>query len=50
MRVRFWGTRGSIPVALTAAFMADRYHTLREIKRQVGPLRQAGVSETPTAA
>ncbi len=29
------------PVALTAAFMADRYHTLREIKRQVGPLRQA---------
>ena len=29
------------PVALTGAFMADRYHTLREIKRQVGPLRQA---------
>jgi hypothetical protein len=29
------------PVALTAAFMADRYHTLREVKRQVGPLRQA---------
>ncbi|MFT3866567.1 MAG: ATP-binding protein [Solirubrobacterales bacterium] len=28
------------PVALTAAFMADRYHTLREVKRQVGPLRQ----------
>jgi Histidine kinase-, DNA gyrase B-, and HSP90-like ATPase len=29
------------PVALTSAFMADRYHTLREVKRQVGPLRQA---------
>jgi hypothetical protein len=29
------------PVALTVAFMADRYHTLREVKRQVGPLRQA---------
>lgn len=29
------------PVSLTAAFMADRYHTLREVKRQVGPLRQA---------
>lgn len=28
------------PVALTAAFMADRYHTLREVRRQVGPLRQ----------
>lgn len=27
------------PVALTAAFMADRYHTLREIRRQVGALR-----------
>lgn len=29
------------PVALTAAFMADRYHTLREVKRQVGNLRTA---------
>jgi hypothetical protein len=28
------------PVALTAAFMADRYHTLREVKRSVGALRQ----------
>jgi hypothetical protein len=28
------------PVALTAAFMADRYHTLREVKRAVGALRQ----------
>ena len=27
------------PVALTAAFMADRYHTLREVKRQVGSVR-----------
>ncbi len=27
------------PVALTAAFMADRYHTLREIRRAVGSLR-----------
>jgi hypothetical protein len=28
------------PVALTAAFMADRYHTLREVKRAVGVFRQ----------
>jgi|tagenome__1003787_1003787.scaffolds.fasta_scaffold19301769_2 hypothetical protein len=28
------------PVALTAAFMADRYHTLREVKRQVGNMRR----------
>jgi hypothetical protein len=27
------------PTALTAAFMADRYHTLREVKRQAGALR-----------
>jgi len=27
------------PVALTAAFMADRYHLLREVKRQVGAFR-----------
>jgi hypothetical protein len=31
------------PAALTAAFMADRYHTLREVKRQAGSLR-SGVS------
>jgi hypothetical protein len=31
------------PVALTAAFMADRYHTLREVKRQIGSLRTASV-------
>jgi hypothetical protein len=31
------------PVALTAAFMADRYHTLREVRRAIGSLR-------PTAA
>lgn len=29
------------PVALTAAFMADRYHTLREVKRQVGGMRRS---------
>lgn len=29
------------PIALTAAFMADRFHTVREIKRALGPLRQA---------
>src|SRR5207245_4807954 len=28
------------PVALTAAFMADRYHTLAEVKRAAGVLRQ----------
>jgi hypothetical protein len=38
------------PVALTAAFMADRYHTMREVKRQVGPLRQASGAEASTAA
>lgn len=27
------------PVALTAAFMADRYHTMRETKRQIGGIR-----------
>jgi hypothetical protein len=34
------------PVALTAAFMADRYHTLYEVKRAIGSLRdqrRAGV-------
>jgi hypothetical protein len=29
------------PVALTVAFMADRYHTLREVKRQIGSARAA---------
>jgi histidine kinase/DNA gyrase B/HSP90-like ATPase len=33
------------PVALTAAFMADRYHTIREVKRQVGPMRRQATSE-----
>jgi hypothetical protein len=28
------------PVALTAVFMADRYHTVREVKRQIGPMRR----------
>jgi len=28
------------PVALTAAFMADRYHTLYEVKRAIGSLRE----------
>lgn len=32
------------PVSLTAAFMADRYHTLREVKRQVGSLRSTEAS------
>jgi hypothetical protein len=27
------------PVALTAAFMADRYHTLREVRRAAGSMR-----------
>lgn len=34
------------PVALTAAFMADRYHTLREVKRAVGAFRQPAVAGT----
>jgi hypothetical protein len=29
------------PVGLTAAFMADRYHTLREVKRAVGAVKVA---------
>lgn len=33
------------PVALTAAFMADRYHTLREVKRAVGILRPPASSK-----
>jgi hypothetical protein len=37
------------PVALTAAFMADRYHTLREVRRQIGPLRQRAVATVPEA-
>ena len=32
------------PVALTAAFMADRYHTLREVKRAVGAFRPASAT------
>lgn len=32
------------PVALTAAFMADRYHTMRETKRQIGAIRAATVA------
>jgi hypothetical protein len=32
------------PVALTAAFMADRYHTLREVKRAVGSMRQSAAT------
>lgn len=32
------------PTALTAAFMADRYHTLREVRRQVGSLRSGSGS------
>lgn len=34
------------PVALTAAFMADRYHTLREVKRQAGAIRAGSASAT----
>jgi hypothetical protein len=37
------------PVALTAAFMADRYHTLREVRRQIGPLRQRAVAPVQEA-
>jgi hypothetical protein len=32
------------PMALTAAFMADRYHTLREVKRTVGGIRSVGAA------
>jgi hypothetical protein len=38
------------PVALTAAFMADRYHTLREVRRQIGPLRQRTAATAEEAA
>lgn len=33
------------PVALTAAFMADRYHTLREVKRAAGAFRQPNMAK-----
>lgn len=35
------------PVALTAAFMADRYHTLGEVKRAAGALRQGRRGTAP---
>ena len=38
------------PVSLTAAFMADRYHTLREVRRQVGSIRTTAVSEAAASA
>lgn len=34
------------PVALTATFMADRYHTIREVKRQIGPMRPKAAAGT----
>ncbi len=37
------------PVALTAAFMADRYHTLREVRRLIGPMRQKASAATADA-
>lgn len=37
------------PVAMTAAFMADRYHTLREVKRAVGSLRTSTPAATTAA-
>ncbi|GAB3781499.1 hypothetical protein GCM10027601_10860 [Nocardioides ungokensis] len=41
---------GLSPVALTGAFMADRYHTLREVKRHVGSLRQSTPASIGTPA
>jgi len=38
------------PVAMTAAFMSDRYHTLREVKRAAGALRQAAPSADQKAS
>jgi hypothetical protein len=38
------------PVGLTAAFMADRYHTLTEVKRALGPARQIRRSSSRAAA
>ena len=35
------------PVAMTAAFMADRWHTLREVKRAVGMFRAASSTTKP---
>lgn len=32
------------PVGLTAAFMADRYHTLREVRRAMGSLRSTAAA------
>src|SRR5579884_534907 len=38
------------PVALTASFMADRYHTIREVKRQIGPMRAKASSAAASAS
>lgn len=38
------------PVSLTAAFMADRYHTLYEVKRAIGSLRDAKRATSGTAS
>ena len=47
MRIRFWGTRGSIPVALTSADIRDKL--ARALVRGLGPqLRLATRRRTPT--
>jgi hypothetical protein len=38
------------PVALTATVMADRYHTIREVRRPIGPMRQKVSGSTAEAA
>lgn len=38
------------PAALTAAFMADRYHTVREVKRQIGPMRRDAAANAVAVA
>lgn len=37
------------PVGLTTAFMADRYHTVREVKRLIGPMRKKAPAATATS-
>lgn len=38
------------PVALTAAFMADRFHTLKEVRRTAGSFRQQPAPSATTTA
>ena len=49
MRVRFWGTRGSIPVGLTVADMRDRLAqalVAAEVELDAGRMPAVGMAES----